>query len=752
MYPLVDPAGGILARHPGGTLARHLTALTAAAVLTTAAFVAVLPAAPEVRPWSPPSLIAPATPAVVPNVGQADASVRFEARGARGTLFFTDDQLVLAQPPGVVRLRFIGANPSPALAGAHRQPGVVNHLRGSDPANWRTGVPTYAAVAYANLYPGVDARHAGDSGQSWISSTYTVAPHADPTVIRWRHPGAGVSVDPGSGDLLIEPRGGLDAVRQAAPVAWQRINGDRVAIPAAYHVHDDGSIGFVLGPRDTRHPLAIAVPAVAGATQTAAPGLAYSTYLGGSQWDEVFDAKLDAAGSAYVAGYTLSPDFPRAGARESRFGEVTDGFVARYGTDGRLIYSSYLGGLEADTVSGIAVDRRGNAFVTGKTRSADFPTRRALQGTLRGRGCQEGARCHDAFAVKLAPRGTIVYSTYLGGSQDDEGIAIAVDRQGRAYINGNTSSTNYPVRRAVQRRHGSRPCSGDVPCPSDVFVTRLSASGRSIGYSTYLGGEATERAGGIAVDRNGGAFLTGVTRSARFPTRNAFQGEIEGAACGPPLGERCHDAFVTRLSPSGRTLRFSTYFGGTENDAGTGIAVGRDGRVVVTGGTGSPDLPTAHPVQSALDNSSCSREAVPKELCDDAFVTRFTRNGRQLSFSTYLGGNGQDASSGVAVGRDGSVHVAGSTDSRTFPVRDALQSSLRGAIDVFATKYAPDGRSIVHSSYLGGSESERANAIAVDRSGNALLAGRTDSPDFPVANAQQGGLAGDIDGFVAKLE
>jgi hypothetical protein len=285
----------------------------------------------------------------------------------------------------------------------------------------------------------------------------------------------------------------------------------------------------------------------------------------------------------------------------------------------------------------------------------------------------------------------------------------------------------------------------------DVFVTKLRPSGRAIAYSTYLGGRRSDTSGGIAVDRAGSAYVSGTTRSGDFPTRNARQPRISRVACGPPPGVPCTDVFMTKLSRNGRSLRYSTYLGGAENERSAGIAVDRRGRAYVAGSTESPDFPTAGAVQGMIGNTSCNLPGGPKESCDDAFVAGLGAGGRRLRFSTYLGGNAEDQALGVAVGRDGAIHVAGSTDSRALRTASPLQAKLGGGIDAFVAKLAPGGRALAYSTYLGGEENERASGIAVDVAGDVLLAGRTDSTRFPVAAPVRGTLAGDIDAFVTRL-
>jgi len=290
----------------------------------------------------------------------------------------------------------------------------------------------------------------------------------------------------------------------------------------------------------------------------------------------------------------------------------------------------------------------------------------------------------------------------------------------------------------------------DVPCPTDAFLSKLSADGRSLTYSTYLGGTKGDTSGGVAVDRTGAAYVTGTTRSADLPTRRARQPALRGRSCGPPPSRACPDAFVLKLRPSGRELVYGTYLGGKEPEAAGGIAVDRAGNVYLTGSTQSPDFPTVRPLQAAIGNASCSPTGPPKELCDDAFVTKLSADGQRLRYSTFLGGNAEDQGLGIAVDSGGVAHVAGSTDSRAFRVAAPVQATLGGGVDAYVAAVGPTG-GLRSSTFLGGTEAERANAVAVDARGRVHVAGRTLSPNFPTRAPLQSALAGDYDMFVTML-
>jgi hypothetical protein len=437
-----------------------------------------------------------------------------------------------------------------------------------------------------------------------------------------------------------------------------------------------------------------------------------------------------------------------------------------------LEYSTYLGGSSGEGGTAIAIDDFGNAYVTGYTGSADFPVQDFYQQDQAGT---------DVFVTKLSPSGSsVVYSTYLGGSGDETATGIAVDAAGNAWITGRTSSADFPTVNPYQTQRGGL----------DAFVTMVSPSGSSLVYSTYLGGGLDDAANAIAVDAVGSAYVTGYTCSDDFPTVNPFETGLGG----------CEDAFVTKLSPSGSSLAYSTYLGGSTSEVGFGIAVDADGSAVVTGYTCSADFPLVDPLQAgpaatdafvtrlspsgstlvystflggdgldvgthvALDGADNAYVTGYTDSADfptlnayqlhqgarDAFLTKISPSGSSLVYSTYLGGRSDEVGYGVAVDVTGSAYVAGATRSTNFPTQKPLQSH-EGDWDAFVTKFTPSGTGLVYSTYLGGGSLDRANGIAVDGSGSAYVAGTTESVDFPLQHPYQPVRAGNRDAFVVKL-
>lgn len=465
------------------------------------------------------------------NEGQVDPRVRFTSRSAGYALYLTSSEAVLrlggsmatavpersvlsAVPDNralqsqesksaVLRIKLVGANATARVTGLNELAGKSNYFIGNDPKKWRVNVPNYASVRYEQVYRGVDLVYYGN--QRRLEYDFSVAPGTSPTAIRLAFEGAELVAINASGDLALSTSGG--EVCQHRPFVYQEVNGLRKEIPARYVKKGKSQIGFKVAAYDKNQPLIID------------PVLSYSTYLGGSTVDEGFSIAVDSAGNAYVTGLTQSRDFPTANPLQPNadigccFG---DAFVTKLNATGTaLVYSTYIGGAARDQGNAIAVDFAGNAYITGKTDSTNFPISNALQPTHTGASS-------DAFVVKLNSTGSVLaYSTYLGGSSLDEGRGIAVDAAGNAYVTGLTGSLDFPTANPLQANVKG----------SDSFVTKVNSTGTALVYSTYLGGIGAESGRSIAVDSEGNAYVTGETSSPDLQLVNPVQSEIRGKTC-----------------------------------------------------------------------------------------------------------------------------------------------------------------------------------------------------------------------------
>ncbi|HVB87376.1 MAG TPA: SBBP repeat-containing protein [Candidatus Dormibacteraeota bacterium] len=378
-----------------------------------------------------------------------------------------------------------------------------------------------------------------------------------------------------------------------------------------------------------------------------------------------------------------------------------------------LSYSTYLGGSGADGATSIAVDSSGNAYVTGDTSSTNFPTTSgALQTSLNGSQ-------FDAFVSKLNSTGSsLVYSTYLGGSNVDNPSSIAVDGAGDAYVTGETSSTDFPTTPGAFQTI-CHDCAGSG---NAAFVTKLNPSGSALVYSTYLGGSSRDSGTGIALDQSGDAYVTGWTSSIDFPiTPGCFQSTNRGSM----------NAFVTKMNPTGSALVYSTYLGGNNSDTASGIALNSAGNAYVVGNTGSGDFPTTAGAFQTCPNCSSA---------NDVFATELSGDGSALVYSTLLGGNnGGNYPGGIALDTSGNAYVTGTTYANNFPTTPgAVQTACGGgscgqpAGDMFLTKFNSSGSAVLYSTYLGGSSYDVGTSIVVDGSGDAYVGGYTESLNFPI--------------------
>ncbi|HEV3279964.1 MAG TPA: SBBP repeat-containing protein, partial [Terriglobia bacterium] len=310
--------------------------------------------------------------------------------------------------------------------------------------------------------------------------------------------------------------------------------------------------------------------------------LTYSSYLGGSGADFGQGIAVDSTGNAYVTGSTQSPDFPiPAGTTpfQSTIAGSSDAFITKVNFSGTaLVYSTYLGGSQADTGQEVQVDSSSNAYVAGYTFSTNFPTLNPIQAANGGNA--------DAFITELDPTGAaLAFSTYYGGTDQDRAFGLALDTSANIYICGNTLSSDFPTTANVFQPNSKYGGNGNA------FVLKLNTGGKSVSYSTLLGGTGGDQANGIAVDSMGDAAVAGYTQSSDFPTVNAFQailGLSGGSSCGTQV---CADAFVTEFNPTASQALYSSFLGGAGADFGQGIAIDSTGDLYVTGSTSSINFP-----------------------------------------------------------------------------------------------------------------------------------------------------------------
>jgi|CXWL01.1.fsa_nt_gi hypothetical protein len=620
------------------------------------------------------------------NHGQVDGAVKFISRGSGYTLFLTPtesvmvlqqretssptndirDPLATTEPAlikqSVVRMKLEGANPSPAIDGMEQLPGIVNYFIGNDPKKWRTKIQTYAKVQYKEAYPGIDLAYYGNQGK--LEYDFIVAPGADPSQIKLAFEGASDIRVADSGDLVLTTA--LGDVRVQKPIVYQvEADGHKTLVAGNYLVSPNTSkgVGIQLAAYDHRKPVVID------------PVLNYLTYLGGKQSDHNPSIAVDGGGNAYIAGETLSLDFPTTA------GSYDPTFNANPSCPGITVTNTSCPDVAFPSVSLNA----------------------------------------DIFVAKLNPTATgLTYVTYLGGTGYEAGLpSIAIDLSGSAYVAAQTRSGDFPVTAgAFQTAFHPCPSPNQPPsnCSADGFVTKLDPTGSTLMYSTYFGGSGGDAIGSLEVDSGGNAFITGDIRSNDFPiTPGAFSSTtITG--------------LLAKLNPTGTALVWSTRLASSASTFFTSSKLALDsvGNVIVVGGAQGTIVPLVNPVQSVPGGNW------------DAFVWKFNPTGTALVFSTYLGGAGREWAYGVAVDASDNILVTGWTESANFPTTPgAFDTSLGGTRDMFVTKLMPSGSPMVYSTFLGGSGGECLLSqcdVKADFAGHAYVAGDTSSSDFPLVN------------------
>lgn len=660
-----------------------------------------------------------------PNQGQTGPQCQYVARAPGLTVALGADRLwVLAahktqrHKPGQLSIadeaasrpvcfKLKNANADARGQAADLLPGKSNYFIG-DINQWRHDIPNYASVRFSEVYPGVDLRYYGTGQQ--LEHDFIVSPSADPSRIR-------ITVDADAalrlatdGALIVKQ--GKTEMRFLPPVAYQQHGDARDVIQCAYVLDSDREASFRLGAYDRASDLVID------------PVLAYGTYIGGTGDDECYGLAVDGSGNMYLCGSTTGA-FPVASGYDLTFGGGTDAYVMKInpnttGTAGR-VFATYLGGSNFDEANGIVLDAAGYIYICGDTLSANFPkTYQPVVGSAL-----------DAFVAQFNPNGNnLLYSVKLGGSGNDFGAAVAVDSIGRAYITGQTQSTNFPLSNAYKTTNAGA---------GDAYVTRINSSGTALGYSTFLGGTGTDQGIAIAADADGRAYVCGSTTSTNFPViSGSFQTKYGGGGA---------DAFVVKFNTMGSDLIYSTYLGGgissyTALDVATGIAFDTTGNAYVAGYTSSTNFPIRNAFQSTYAGGD-----------SDAFVTKIRADGTDILYSTFFGGSSSDAAYGLAVDAQHTMCITGETTSTNLPLANALETELNGGIDAFAAKLSAGGTNLIFSTYLGGTGADVGYAIAIDPKRRVYVAGTSQGVGLPVSTTPfQSSLGGGRDAFALCLD
>lgn len=755
------------------------------------------------------------------NEGQADPRVKFLAHGEGYSLSLTRDGALLflhsatdpkTQPESTAtpQIKLVGANPNPVIVGTDELPGKVNYILGDDPKKWRTNLPTFAQVLYKDVYPGIDLVFHGNQGK--LEFDFIIGPGADPNLIQIKDLGLNSLKLKPTGDLVAQVRGGELVLKK--PVTYQKSGSEKQLLASNFIVKKNGRIAFNVASYDRSLPLVID------------PQLVYSTFLEGAATLAIRPSAIavDGLGEAIIVGEADSVYSVTAGAFEvTPPFQSFNAFVAKLNAAGTaLVYATYLGGANAlsnvgglgsDGIDAVAADSSGNAYLTGAASSLDFPvTPTAFQtappcptaNQTPGHYC----KASSAFVTVLNPAGTgLVYSTYFGGTRAvaagselvkipsstvpaDVGTGIAVDPSGNIYVTGLTTSTDFPVTPGAPQTPQIVGSGSFVSRASFIAKFNPASSGSaSLVYSTCLGasagasqGSGTDtQTGGIAVDPQGNAYVTGIATWGPFDkpfptTAGAFE------TVGAPIGQGAGTAtsFVTKLNTLGTQFSYSTFYqGGIVNgfqDFGQtnaqAIAVDAKGSAYITGYTnGSGSSVGAVPTTPGAFQTSCDPQPPNNTQCSgDAFVAKFSPDGSSLTYSTYLGGSGDDVGLAIAVDSEGHAIVVGDTvpsGNATPPVTNNFPTTADALIPVcpvipllndcsgngFLSILAADGSALVYSTYLAGTGgNDIALGVTVDSTGNLFATGTTQSSDFPTTpGAFVGSLKQKLGGWAMKF-
>lgn len=665
-----------------------------------------------------------------PNLGQASGDVLFQASGPRQSLQVTrrEARIRIASPGDDAKLAFvrmewlesagaIEAEPSGKL------PGVSHYYLGANPSGWVPNVPQYEQVVLRGIYPGVNLKYYGNEGR--LEYDIVLDPHADARQVRFKITGAdSIRLAPG-GDLLVATPAG--ELRWKHPVSFQLSGGRKRAVSSRY-VLDGDTVRFETGSYDRSLPLVID------------PVLVYSTLLGGLDAERGARLALDPQGNAYLGGTTYSRNFPvntpMIMGRAIR--GLYDAYIAKLNPAGtQILYSTYFGGSDLDIINAITVDVRGSVFATGPTSSDDIP----LSDTAYSR---TKLGFSDIFALRLNPDGTLGYSTYFGGPGEENATAINVDSSGAAYIAGFSSDRLPTSPNAAQREFaGGR---------TDAFVLKFNADASQVIYATHFGGRGEEEytygntteqlprmvgaaAFGLAIDGQGNAWFAGTTTSGNLPLTNRNFGLYAGGFT---------DTYLARLNADGSQFTLVTYLGGGGIDVFTSLATDTQGNAYVCGTTNSRNYPVS---ANGLNRSFLGGEF-------DAFITKVAADGNSVLYSTYFGGTGEDACNAITVAAGGDMYFVGATSSRNFPVTpDALDPGPARSSTPFISALNAAGSQLLTSGFFGGPDAGSFNDIKLDGEGGMAVSGLASGSGFTttIGSSDPTFNGGISDAFVARF-
>ncbi len=633
-----------------------------------------------------------ATAEFVENLGQWDTEIHYVYRTRGANVAFTERGLsFVGFRPGAeeadilaeaVNMRFDGAA-AVAPVGLDQTPGRFNYHVGADSSRWIDGARAFATITYERLYDGVDLFVSG--GAANLKYEYHLAPGASPADIIVRYDGAeditiddtgALHVDLGEGELIDD-----------APIAYQDIDGVRVAVASAFAVGADGGVSFTLGAYDPTADLVID------------PSLQWGAYIGGSGGETAYAVTLDAYKCVYATGYTTSTGWI-SGGFDTTYGGNNDAFVIKYTRKGTRLWSTYLGGDSRDEAFGIAISNAGRVYVVGFSTGDNW--------TSGGVGDHTHNGSRDIFIVRLRRTGTHAWSCFMGGSGSDEAKAVTCSSNEAVHIAGQTASAGWIPKGPDTTHNGGT---------SDGFYARVWVNGLLL-RGSYLGGGNADKAEGVAVDGRGDVLVCGETWSAGW-AKKGKDTTLNGDS----------DGFLTKFAAGGRHV-WSRYIGGSGQERALAVTVGANNKVYVAGITHSASW-----ASGGWDTSYATT--------GDGFVYGMKTTGQHL-WSTYLGGTGTDQGNGITADSRGDVYVVGHSNSAGWAT-GGWDTSSNGVDDGFAARFTSMG---THkwSSYMGGGALDRAYGVVPDTFNGIHIVGGTMSSGW-LTGGFDTSLTGTTDGF-----
>ena len=684
------------------------------------------------------------------NQGLTDEKVKFYASTFGGTVFVTGDGEMVYSLKGITLKESLVGSRINNITGEGEAATKVSDFRGSDPSKWQSNIPTYDFVTLGEIYDGIELKLKAYGNN--MEKLFFIKPEAAPQDIQVKLEGAKRLEVNEDGELVAETE--LGDVKFTKPIAYQEIDGKRVNVSVEYAICNLPFATYAL-PNDlslvTRHPSPIygfKVGAYDRSKELIIDPLLASTLLGGSKYDIAYSIAIDSNGDIYIAGETLSPNFPvSSGAYDVSIGS-RNAFSAKLSGDMKtLLAVTFLG--VSSSACNIAIDPDGNVYVSGSTDSTDFPaTADAYATKYSGEG--------DAFIAKLSnDLTTLMASTVLGRSGSDMIWGMVIGPAGSVYVTGYTASLDFPTTAGAY----ATKYSGE----GDAFIARMDSGLTTLFASTFMGGSKLDGVNDIALDSNGNVFVAGHTESPDFSVTN---GVFDAFFDGSFTSDTFSDGFVSKFNGDLTVLLASTFLGGSYYDSAVAIAIDSSGNIYVSGKTSSTDFPTTQNAYKPQNGYDMLVEG-PVYF----FISKLNNELTTLLASTYLGGYENVESPGhlraMILDLNGNVYVAGETTAQDFPITSGAYHTFCGTdgkcneegmsftspSDVFISKLDGDLTTLIASTYWGGNGSEAVRALSVDLNGNVYVTGETSSKNFPTTKGDYDAkFNGNTDIFIAKFD